>query len=182
VAWRVGAGGSAMASEANKRLGVAAITGDVAGIAAALLAGADPNAWVNNWTPLNWAAHFGHVAAIAALLAAGARVDAADSAGWTPLMWAAQNNRTSAIDTLLAAGADMHHGNNDGDTALHYAVMSGLLDTARLLLEAGVRTDVRNKEGKRTIDVVRAPLALGLCNWFTVCRPCAGLHFGRRVS
>jgi ankyrin repeat protein len=155
----VRAGGSAMASEAFRRLCSAAERDDVAGIAAALLAGADPNACegAHDAMPLQLAAYRGHVAAIAALLAAGAHVNGASSDGTTPLMRAVWHGHTAAIDALLAAGADVHHVNAVGQTALHWAPMWGQLDAARMLLEAGVRTDVRNNDGKRPIDVVSAP-------------------------
>jgi ankyrin repeat protein len=146
-----------MASEVNERLCQAAEDGDVAGIAAALLAGGDPNAFEGSWTPLQWAAIHGHVAAIAALLAAGARVDDASRLGTTPLMRAAYQGHTAAVAALLAAGADVNHADTNSETALHSASMLGRLDAARALVEAGARTDVRNKEGGRPIDVVRAP-------------------------
>jgi hypothetical protein len=148
-----------MASRANERLCRAAGRGDVAGIAAALLAGANPNAFEGtiDMTPLQEAASSGHVIAIAALVAAGARVDTANSFGITPLMYAAASDRTAAIDALLTAGADVHRANNDDNTALHWASMDGHLDAARVLLEAGARTDVRDEEGQRPIDEVGAP-------------------------
>jgi uncharacterized protein len=154
-----------MESDADDNLSDAAYRGDVAGIAAALLAGADPNAFegTDDWTPLLWAADNGHVAAIAALLAAGARVDGVDSSvGNTPLMLAAWDGRTPAIDALLAAGADVHRANQYGYTALRFASLYGRLDAARVLLDAGARTDVRDKEGKRPVDMVRVPLACTL--------------------
>jgi ankyrin repeat protein len=163
-----------MASDANERLRDAAGLGDVAGIAAALLAGADPNAPLSGRTPLHRAAHYGHVAAIAALLAAGARMDGADSYGTTPLMEAAQNDRTAAIDALLAAGVHVNRATPSGHTALHYAGMWSRLDTARVLLEAGARTDVRNRDGKRPIDVVCANDVAWRTRRFVAMRsPCA---------
>jgi uncharacterized protein len=146
-----------MASVLDRRLNDAARAGDVAGLADALLAGADPNALVSGWTPLQRAALGDHVVAIAALLAAGARVDDADSRGTTPLLYAAYTANTATVDALLAAGADVHRADNNGDTALHWASQKGRLDAPRLLLDAGARTGMRNKEGKRPIDVVRAP-------------------------
>jgi uncharacterized protein len=147
-----------MASEANERLRDAAEDGDVAGIAAALLAGADPNAFEGSWTPLHRAVFNGRLAAIAALLAAGARVDGMDSDGVTPLMWAALSDHTAAVDALLAAGADVNRVSACGYTALHWASMYGRLDAARLLLmEAGARTDLHHKRGERPIDEVGAP-------------------------
>jgi hypothetical protein len=150
-----------MASWANERVCRAAMGGDVAGIAAALLAGADPNAFEGTYgdTPLQLAAMQGRVAAIAALLAAGARVDGTDLDGSTPLIHAAIHGHTTAIDALLAAGADVHRVDWNVNTALLYASSNGHLDAARVLLEAGARTDVRNEEGRRPIDGVRMPLA-----------------------
>jgi ankyrin repeat protein len=147
-----------MASELDERLWRAAKDADVAGIAAALLAGVDPDAFEGSqvWTPLQWAAYNGHVAAIAALLAAGARVDGTDCHGTTPLMLAASHSRTVAIDALLAAGADIQHANKVGFTALHHASMWGHLDAARVLVDAGARTDAVTIDGNRPIDMVRA--------------------------
>jgi hypothetical protein len=148
-------------SSANNKLCDAAERGDVAEIERQIAAGADANAFegMGRYTPLQWAAYYGHVAAMAALLAAGARVDSADSCGTTPLIWAAYSGHTVAIDALLAAGADVHHVTVDSDTALHYALMEGRLDAARVLLEAGAWTDVRNRRGERPTDVRRAPLS-----------------------
>jgi ankyrin repeat protein len=151
-----------MASEANERLCDAAMGGDVAGIAALLLAGADPDAFegTGDMTPLLWAAYHGHVAVIAALLAAGARVDGASSYGTTPLMGAAESGQAAVVAALLAAGADVHRVNNGGDTVLHLASRWGPMDSARVLLDAGARTDVRDKFGNRPMDRVRAPARL----------------------
>jgi hypothetical protein len=179
--WRgvacVSAGGSAMASEPNERLCSAARRGDVAGIAAALLAGADPNAFDGfGETPLHYAAGGGYVGAIAALLAAGARVNGATRDGTTPLMNAAFNGGIAAIDALLAAGADVHRANNKGYTALHRASYKGHLGVARVLVEAGAQTDVRNKHGERAIDIVRAD-SLAWCGCvFASPRCAAALH------
>jgi uncharacterized protein len=142
-------------SSADDELCDAAGCGDVAEIERQIAAGADPNALVNDYTPLQRAAVNGYLAAIAALLEAGAHVDGVDSAGFTPLMVAAWHGHKAAIDALVAAGADVHRANNRGLTALHYASMYGRLDAARVLLEAGARTDVRNKGGKLPIAVVR---------------------------
>jgi ankyrin repeat protein len=143
-------------SSANEKLCDAAASGDVAEIERQIAAGADPNADLEDGTPLQWAAARGHVAAIAALLAADARMDGVNRDGATPLMWAAGSGHAAAIDALVAAGADVHRTTNHGNTALHGASMWGRLDAARVLLEAGAKTDVRNKDGKRPIDLVRA--------------------------
>jgi uncharacterized protein len=142
-------------SIANEKLVDAARSGNVAEIERQIAAGADPNALVGDWTPLQRAADGGHVAAIAALLKAGARVDGVSRDGYTPLLWAAVGGHVAAIDALVAVGADVHRTNVDGSTALHRASANGRLDAARMLLEAGAKADVRNKAGNRPIDVVR---------------------------
>jgi ankyrin repeat protein len=151
-------------SSANEELCDAATSDDVAEIERQIAAGADPNAFEGtaNGSPLQRAALKGHIAAIAALLKAGARVDGENAYGVTPLIVAAGYGHTAAIDALVAAGADVHRSRKDGDTALHWASRGGRLDAARVLLQAGARTDVRNNDGKRPIDMVRAPLACSL--------------------
>jgi hypothetical protein len=158
----VSAGGSAMASEVNERLCDAAGRGDVAEMERQIAAGADPNAFegTGRFTPLRQAAMKGHVAAIAALLAAGAHVDGTSATGTTPLMWAAGGDRAAAIDALVAAGADVHRVNDGGFTALHCAVAKDRIAAARALLEAGARTDVRDGDGQRPIDMVRVQHSL----------------------
>jgi ankyrin repeat protein len=152
-------------SSADEKLCRAAICGDVAEIERLIAAGADPNALMNGYAPLQEAAARGHVAVIAALVKAGARVDGANRHGSTPLMWAAGNGRTAAVGTLVAAGANVHRASEYGDTALHYASSNGSLDAARVLLEAGAKADVRNKRGKWPIDVVSVALSRSM-------RPC----------
>jgi ankyrin repeat protein len=148
-------------SSANDKLCDAAKSGDVAEIERQIAAGADPNALdgTAKRSPLHWAADGGHLAAIDALLKAGARLDGASSSGVTPLMEAAISGNTTAVNALVAAGADVRCANKRGDTALHRASMRGDLDAARMLVEAGARADVRNRDGYRPIDMVRATLA-----------------------
>jgi len=59
----------------------AAVWGQVEEIERLIAAGADVNALVDGWTPLQKAADNGHVAAIEALVKAGAHVDGANSSG-----------------------------------------------------------------------------------------------------
>jgi ankyrin repeat protein len=148
-------------SSANDRLVDAADRGDVPEIERQLAAGADPNAFegTDNWTPLQMAADGGRLAVVVALLKAGAHVDGAKSDGWTPLMFATDNGHTATIDALLAAGADVQHTDSHGNAVLHRASVHGQLNAARMVLQAGARTEVRNGEGKRPVDLVRAPLA-----------------------
>ncbi|XP_046984077.1 BTB/POZ domain-containing protein At4g08455-like [Schistocerca americana] len=52
------------------------------------------------WTPLHWAAYYGHAEAAAALLQAGADRGATTDYGWTPLDIARQYNRHHLIEML----------------------------------------------------------------------------------
>jgi ankyrin repeat protein len=162
-------------ASADDKLCRAAIRGDVVEMERLIAAGADPNALVNGYAPLQEAAARGHIAAIAALLKAGASVDVTDSGGNTALMWAARDNCAAAVDTLVAAGADVHGTSNHGNTALHWASMRGFLDATRAVLEAGARTDMRNNSGERPIDMVRAVLSPSL-------RPCQAAAMPRWLA
>jgi ankyrin repeat protein len=144
--------------EADEELAEAAEYGDVAGIAAALLAGANPNVFegVLAITPLQRAATEGHVPAIVALLQGKARVDGADCHGTTPLMLAAEGGHIAAMTTLIDAGAGVNRAYHDGSTVLHRAAKYGSVDAARVLLHAGAWTQARCLLGKLPIDVVSA--------------------------
>jgi uncharacterized protein len=153
-----------MASDVIRQLNNCAHRGDVAGVSAALLAGASVNAQEGtpNWTPLQCAAERGNVSVVDALLAAGAHLEGTDSRGRTALLWAADAGSAGvSIATLLAAGADVHHADREGDTALHRTLHRHV---ARVLLEAGARTDVRNLSGRQPIDEVRGAAGLIACS------------------
>jgi len=146
-----------MSREMDVKLRDAAGGGDVGEMEWLIAAGANPNAFegTSDWTALQQAARNGHLAAIAVLLKAGAHVDGVNSAGETPLMYAAVNGRTAVVRALIAAGADVQRSNTCGSTALSWAVAYGYLGILVALMEAGARSDVRNKDGKRPIDLVR---------------------------
>ena len=57
------------------------------------------------WTPLMWAARYGHTDTVKILLDAGADVNAKDESGWTPLIWAAYYDHPDIIKILKEAGA-----------------------------------------------------------------------------
>jgi len=91
--------------------------GDVDGLRALLVEGADPGvADGNGWTPLHFAAQAQVPAAVEVLLGRGAAVDVVDRHGNTPL-WRAvccSRGEGGTIRLLLEAGADPDRDNAHG--------------------------------------------------------------------
>jgi ankyrin repeat protein len=69
------------------------------------------------WTPLHWAALYGHAECAGFLIAQGAPVDALSRKGETPLMIAAESRQKEVFAVLLAAGACEDLARANGDTA-----------------------------------------------------------------
>jgi ankyrin repeat protein len=99
------------------------MNGDLAGIQAELVSGADASFGDDvNYSPLHAAAQEGQVEAVRLLLTAGADPNKADEHGngplWTAVHQACLVRRTDAnlevVRLLLAAGADPDHMNNYG--------------------------------------------------------------------
>ena len=118
----------------------------LAGIRAALEAGADVNATdVDGWTPLGWAVWFNTDAAaveasVGALLAAGADVLAHTDQGSQALHLAATNIKAepsaAGVQALLAAGSDALAKNYDGRMPLYWVLYYEHLEAAETLLRA----------------------------------------------
>ena len=91
---------------ANRRLMRAVATGDLAGVQAALAAGANPNqSRAMSGSALHVAVIGGHLEIVRALVAAGAEVAQRDSDGYTPYERAMQNNETEIAEALQAPAA-----------------------------------------------------------------------------
>lgn len=95
------------------------------------------------WTPLHWAALYGHAEIAGFLLASGADADAVSKKGETPLMIAAESLHLPAFAVLLEAGARCDLKRNSGDTVadiLGAQNAQDFLDTLRdqLALRASV--------------------------------------------
>lgn len=69
------------------------------------------------WTPLHWAALYGHQDISRFLIAQGAEIDAKSKINETPLMVAAECRHKNVFMILLEAGADAGHARHNGDTA-----------------------------------------------------------------
>jgi ankyrin repeat protein len=127
------------ASEATKDLWKAAQSGDVAGIAAALKAGADIEGIDfsenrNGRRALNYAALNNHPAAIEALLAAGANIESQNRTRFTPLHHAAEAGSIEAIEILLKHGANKKAKMYRGGIPQQIAEFKGHREAALLLV------------------------------------------------
>ena len=105
----------------------AAREGDADRVRKLLDAGADVN--VRNadkqrlqYTPLHWAAHFGHLEIAELLISRGADLDAEDPAYSTPLYLAAEEGHPKVVEFLISKGAEVNvKTSKSGDTPLHRA-------------------------------------------------------------
>jgi ankyrin repeat protein len=127
------------ASQATKDLWRAAETGDVAGVKAALTAGADIEGIdfsenKNGRRALNYAALNNQSAVIDVLLAAGANLESQNRTRFTPLHHAAEAGAIDAIKTLLKHGADKRAKMYRGGIPQQIAEFKGHRDAALLLV------------------------------------------------
>ena len=146
----------------------AAVTANVAVLAALLDAGADvdsPNA--DGQTALMVVARGGNTAGAKLLLERGADVNAREQRkGQTALMWAAAQSHRDMVDLLLANGAEVDARStvNDwermvtaeprqknlmpgGFTPLLYAARQGCVECAKALIAAGAAVDLTDPDG-----------------------------------
>jgi ankyrin repeat protein len=124
----------------NERLFSAAASGDVAGISAALVGGADVDARdAHGRTALLVATIAGQVDAVRRLLDAEPDVDLQDDQLDNPFLYAGAEGLTEILRLVNEAGADPSLTNRFGGTALIPASERGHVETVRYLLE---ETDV----------------------------------------
>ena len=85
----------------------------------------------SGWTPLHYAAAYGHKDVVELLLINKAEVDAKDADGRTPLGVAAYTGKTNVAGLLLANGASVNTFNRGGWTPLHAAVAENKINMVK---------------------------------------------------
>jgi cytochrome c len=115
----------------------AARDGDLAGIAAALDAGADIEETVSAGTALALATQRGHLDAVTLLLDRGADINAMSTRGPALTVAVARGN-LEMTELLLARGADVNLLTPAGKSALHLSLVYGFDDIAAILRPLGV--------------------------------------------
>src|SRR5215208_3181323 len=126
---------------------VAAKTGDVAGIAAALDAGAKINESDGAAPPLYYAVQGAQLGAAKLLIERGADVNAPTAFGVAPLAPAVGKRNVELIKLLLDHGANPNSVVGTA-TVLHLAVERGCLDCVKALVEAGADVNAVTSNGE----------------------------------
>jgi uncharacterized protein len=128
----------------------AATAGDDAAVERLLSAGVPADALESpsmGYTPLMFAARFGHLDVARRLIDAGANLRAVARGSGTPLACAADGGQPEMIRLLLAHGAEPNVCNPDGHSPLMHAAAHGGAECAELLLAAGADVNARDCSG-----------------------------------
>jgi ankyrin repeat protein len=119
------------------------------------------NAWSDDgFTPLHFAAFFGHPEAARLLIERGADLEARATnrefaPNAAPLHSAVAAGQRVVIEVLLDAGADVNAVQHAGYTPLLEAAQSGDSELVELLLERGADPDAQLDDGRTATDLAR---------------------------
>ncbi|BBC73850.1 conserved hypothetical protein [Altererythrobacter sp. B11] len=139
----------ALAAGEDSPLGRAILANDVAGAAALLADGADPDEALDfGATPLSWAVNTQNPAMVHALLQAGAKAATADIDGVTPLSLACELGGEDIVAQLIAAGADLRAARPDGTSTLAICARFGPPEAVKAILDAGIPADAADSRGQ----------------------------------
>lgn len=142
--------------EDKKPLHVAVIIGNPEIVTALLEAGANVNSVdANGVTPTHIAAQLGEIEILSMLLEAGADPDVQTTRSReTPLHMAYSEDVPQIAALLLDAGASLEALDIQRETPLHEAAVYGATTSAELILERGADPTIRDKKGRRPVDVI----------------------------
>jgi hypothetical protein len=159
----------------------AAREGDADRVRKLLDAGADVNVKNANtgrlqYTPLHWAAYYGHLEIAELLISRGADLDAEDPDYSTPLYLAAEQGHPKVVEFLISKGAEVnvkssrwgytplhraawgpvtlrkHFGAGEEGTVSEADLNGNYLEIVGMLLEKGAKVDVLDNDGKTPLD------------------------------
>jgi ankyrin repeat protein len=137
------------ATEAAPAIVLAARSGDLAALKAAIAAGGGTESQerMSQRTALHFAAEGGNMEVLRALLDAKANPNAQDRTGKTPVTVAAERGKTDALKALLAAGGDANARDQVQGSPLLWASGLGGPETVALLLGAGANPNIQDVNG-----------------------------------
>ncbi len=108
-------------------------------------------------SPLFYAMQHNQTNIVAYLLEKGADTKIINNKGQTALTFSA-SGEPEIVELLLKNGADPNEMNANHETPLIVFVKnSDMADTAEILINHGARVDIRDKDGKTALDIVKAP-------------------------
>lgn len=99
----------------------------------------NPLGWTcsgSRYTPLHYAAYYGHLEVCRLLLQCKANVDARDCGQQSPLTLAISHGHIEVCELLLQCNADVEARNSSGWTGLHHAVYHNSMKVCRLLIDS----------------------------------------------
>jgi ankyrin repeat protein len=138
-------------SEGAPAIVLAARTGDVAGVKAALAVGSkdgvDAQERMSQRTALHFAAENGNAEIVAMLIEAKANPNAQDRTGKTPVTVAAERSQAAALKALLAAKGDPNTRDQVQGSPLLWASGLGSPETVSMLLVAGANPNIEDVNG-----------------------------------
>ena len=125
-----------------RNLSEAVSAGNINAVERLLTAGADINEVTAQWTPLHYAAWYGHTRILHLLLQWGGDLFAVDKNKVAPIHLAAQQGHTDIVVLLLTHGVDPDIADKNGWTPLHYAAWYDQEEVAEALLKQDASVDV----------------------------------------
>ena len=129
----------------------AVLNGDLVGVQSELDKGVDVNLkGLGEFTPLHYAAAFGHQEIAALLIRSGADVNAKDEKGWALLHFMAVAGNKEIAELLINSGAVVHANTDTGWTPLHLADNK---EIAELLIAKGANVNSKGESGGTPLDI-----------------------------
>jgi ankyrin repeat protein len=139
-------------NNAENRLMLAVIEGDVATVLDLITAGINVNAlYLQGNTALNVAAWFGHTTVVSALIAAGADARIVNQVGQTALTLAAGKGHAAIVSTLIDACANVNATDNDDKTPLMLAASNGHTAVVSVLIASGADLNITSRTGNTAL-------------------------------